>query len=255
MFPSRKATILGGAEENTRYALQFDGTDDYVTMGDITLMDGYDVYSLSYWMKTVGTTTQQPMGINKGAYNIAGDTFGGYWDSTANTGTGRFRLGHAKNFWYTNGTYANGHFVHDKWIHHVITWSNTNDRVFFYANGVQIGIDADGGDGSSDPTYESLPNTDEELTIGRQATVYLHGMITDVAVYNSELSQAEVTTIYNNGKPYDHANGVGTNLVGWWRMGDGTEKGAGSTIYDMSTNSNNGTLTNMVGNEYVLVDF
>ena len=27
-------------------------------------------------------------------------------------------------------------------------------------------------------------------------------------------------------------------------MGDGTEAGSGTTIYDMSSNSNNGTLTN-----------
>jgi hypothetical protein len=33
-----------------------------------------------------------------------------------------------------------------------------------------------------------------------------------------------------------------SNCVGWWRMGAGTENGTGTTIYDMSTNSNNGTL-------------
>ena len=32
------------------------------------------------------------------------------------------------------------------------------------------------------------------------------------------------------------------DLTLWWKMGDGTERGSGSTIYDMSTNSYNGTV-------------
>ena len=35
------------------------------------------------------------------------------------------------------------------------------------------------------------------------------------------------------------------NLRGWWRMGDGIENGSGLTIYDMSANSNNGSMENM----------
>jgi len=36
-------------------------------------------------------------------------------------------------------------------------------------------------------------------------------------------------------------------------MGDGTEAGSGTTIYDMSTNSNNGTMTNMASDDIVTV--
>ena len=34
-------------------------------------------------------------------------------------------------------------------------------------------------------------------------------------------------------------------------MGDGIENGAGTTIYDMSVNTNNGTMTNMAANDFV----
>ena len=67
-----------------------------------------------------------------------------------------------------------------------------------------------------------------------------------MAVYNSALSAGNVTSIYDGGDSYRHDTGVANaNLIGWWRMGDGAENGAGTTIYDASTNSNNCTLTNM----------
>ena len=34
-------------------------------------------------------------------------------------------------------------------------------------------------------------------------------------------------------------------------MGDGLERGSGTTIYDMSDNSNNGTMTNMAADDFV----
>ena len=33
-------------------------------------------------------------------------------------------------------------------------------------------------------------------------------------------------------------------------MGDGTERGSGTTVYDMSANSNNGTMTNFNGSDF-----
>ena len=33
-------------------------------------------------------------------------------------------------------------------------------------------------------------------------------------------------------------------------MGDGTERGSGTTVYDMSSNSNDGTMTNMDATDF-----
>ncbi len=65
----------------------------------------------------------------------------------------------------------------------------------------------------------------------------------ELAVYDKELSGAEVTTIYNSGNP-DDLNSIGPtgSLVGYWRMGDGDSY---PTINDNSANSNNGTMINM----------
>ena len=65
------------------------------------------------------------------------------------------------------------------------------------------------------------------------------------------MSSSQIKTLYNGREPYNHKEGVASSsLIGWWRMGDGTEWGAGTTIYDMSANSNNGTMTNMSADDF-----
>ena len=73
------------------------------------------------------------------------------------------------------------------------------------------------------------------------------GNIDEFAIWDVALSLSEVVDIYNGGSPENlllHFRVA--NLVAWYRMGDGTEAGTGSTVYDMSTNSNNATITNAV---------
>ena len=55
------------------------------------------------------------------------------------------------------------------------------------------------------------------------------------------ISAEEIVSIYNDGKP-NNLEGL-SGLIGWWRDGDGATY---PTIPDDSTNSNNGTMTNMV---------
>jgi hypothetical protein len=79
-----------------------------------------------------------------------------------------------------------------------------------------------------------------------QTTAARHfaGNIDELALFNSVLSADEITQLYNDGNPFDLNSDVGNytssaNLKAWWRMGDGTETGSGTTIYDMSTNDSN----------------
>lgn len=75
------------------------------------------------------------------------------------------------------------------------------------------------------------------------------GRMDEVALYNKVLSAAEVTWIYHSGAPRDLL-GVGSpsNLVGWWRMGEGDTF---PTLLDSSTGGHNGTMVNMVSGDIV----
>ena len=51
-------------------------------------------------------------------------------------------------------------------------------------------------------------------------------IITDFAVFDRELTAAEITNIYNGGKPKDESTKSG--LFAYWRL----EEGAGTTVED-----------------------
>jgi hypothetical protein len=69
------------------------------------------------------------------------------------------------------------------------------------------------------------------------------GSIDEVAIWNEALTAAEITALYNSGNELNadanYENYSSTpNLVGYWKMNEGS----GSTLTDLSGNSNNGTI-------------
>ena len=78
----------------------------------------------------------------------------------------------------------------------------------------------------------------------------LAGQINDVAVWQSQLTAAEVAVIYNSGDPTDLRVDTGdyasaSSLIGYWWMGDGDTY---PTITDHG-GSNDGTMTNMASGD------
>lgn len=77
------------------------------------------------------------------------------------------------------------------------------------------------------------------------STLHTAGNMDDLACFDSKLSDAEVTAIYNSGTPTDLTSNSGnynssSNLIGYWKF----DESSGTTIADSSTNSNNMTLVN-----------
>jgi hypothetical protein len=78
------------------------------------------------------------------------------------------------------------------------------------------------------------------------------GNINDVAVWQKQLTTAEVVEIYNSGTPTDLKVDTGNyesadDLIGYWKMGDGDTY---PTITDHG-GSNDGTMTNMTSGDIV----
>lgn len=72
---------------------------------------------------------------------------------------------------------------------------------------------------------------------------FCNGHIDEFAVYNKELNQSEVNTIYNAGSPNDlTVNGPVANLVGYWTMGDND---IFPVLSDKSASGNDGQMINM----------
>ena len=76
------------------------------------------------------------------------------------------------------------------------------------------------------------------------ASKYFDGKIDEVAVWNDELTSAEVTAIYNSGNMLNVSSDSGNyaseaNLKGYYRFNEGL----GTSLQDNSSNSNTGTIT------------
>ena len=78
----------------------------------------------------------------------------------------------------------------------------------------------------------------------------LEGELDEVSLWTVELSQSDVTAIYNSGTPTDLSSSGISGLINWWRNGDPTGTAAYPTIVDQ-VGSNNGTMTNMTDTQIV----
>ena len=133
------------------------------------------------------------------------------------------------------------------WNHYAFTYAGGSTG----ASGIKIYVN---GALSTQTTsvsglYSAMSNKTAELRVGssQQNNFYLEGNIDEFAIFNVVKSATDITDIYNSGTPDDLSSD--SNLVGYWRMGDPTGTSAYPTITDDSTNSNNGTMTNMISTD------
>ena len=252
MFPTRAMTILGGDSFRDEYSLAFDGTNEYLDCGastDIALTTGYG--SIGGWFKPVDDTNSmfivsRGTGLTSGG-NISSGVCG--WSFNRYNGNDQLYF----DTYYDDGdgtttrrSISEGNLVIGEWYHFVGTREQSGSDTIhkLYLNGAQIGSDLTVPSGAGN----NLNDDDHNFLIGAKngGATPMDGNISEILFYNKVLSASEVATIYNGREPYNHKEGIASgNLQAWWRMGDGLERGSGTTIHDMSDNSNNGTMTNM----------
>jgi hypothetical protein len=229
---SNNLTSSGAPINLDRWSLAFDGGNDYVDCGtSATLRTA--AFSVAVWVQF----TSAAIGANHGIVSSArSDTDLGLSLTKKSNNKCEFRIGNGSTLQAIHATTA---MVADTWYHLVFTYDG--DDVTVYQDTVLEDTDS----------FADYSVSDVRFAIGLYygnntgSTLFL-GSISDVAYYNTALSQSQVTTIYNNRNGYNHSTGTANaNLAGWWRMGDGAENATGTTIYDASANSNNGTMTNM----------
>ena len=218
------------------YSVNLDGTNDYIDCGgvsDFSFTDGAgndSAFSISAWVKFDS--------INR-ARVISKDTSTStreYLFGTNNSNKVNMLLGTGHvNLDVQNNTTLNT----TDWFHVVATYDGSET-----ASGLKVYVNADASSltNNSAGSYAGMSLSGGNLEIGRFANghSFLNGLVDEIAVFSSELSSAQVTSIYNNGVPN---NITSLSPLGWWRMGD-NDGGTGTTITDQGSGGNNGTLTN-----------
>lgn len=202
---------LGGATN----ALSFDGSNDYINLGAWTPGTRWSVQA---WV--------QPQGYLSGRHTIAGG-FGGCMDWGIVMSDGRFGVA-TRPPGGCSVTYAAPDFpVLGAWYHVAASCDGTN--AYLYVNGV---LAASGPVEVNYSPYAGGTWIGGEICCGGNN---FPGLIQEVSVWNRPLTQAEIAGIM-----VTNLTGAETNLLGYWRLKEGT----GTTVADASPQNRTGTLVN-----------
>lgn len=219
--------------------LMFDGSDDYVSIGDNDKLEAGTNFSISLWFTNLDTDTSE--NYLAGKYN-SGNNAWLLGKSLLEAGDFGFQVRTAAGVnataSVTSQQYNDGNWHHVEGI-------KSGTTLYLYVDGNQVGSG----------TNASLTTTSgsADVYIGSHTgTVPWKGRIDDVKIYPYARSAAQVKTDYNAGKAHmGSVKGVGAalgnnnkngeflseGLVGYWKMNENT----GTTALDASGNGN--TLT------------
>ena len=235
------SNAIGGASAResfiNNYSVELDGIDAYVDCGTNSSLnfERTDTFSYSVWVKrnTTGTThtllsKMAPTGNRRGMMFILNSSNVVAVMLRTDTSFTSQRL-------FIKSTTT---ITDTDWHHIVFTYdgSSTIAGCKIYIDGVSDTLNSDG-------TLSATIENTAPFLIGALSTAPLlpaDAFMDEVAVFDSELSASDVSSIYNGngaGKPGDLSS---FNPLSWWRF----EEGSGTTAADSGSASNTGTLEN-----------
>ena len=224
--------LHGVIDQTQSSVLDFDGSNDYVTLPDFSYLDDmsfsawFKIDSRNYWERIFDFG-------NGGSGDIFLSTMGGRTNGNLELTMHPFGATYTIN---PGITCDDG-----EWHHVVFTYDKGGSGMVLYIDGQNVGSNSynthsfsDFGGGQN--FYLGKANWNDP---------YYDGKMEDVGLFNKALSASEVTSIYNGGSNFnlntnnDNYNSS-ANLIGYWRM----DEGVGNTLYDDSGNENHATIFN-----------
>jgi len=199
------------AELYSGKALDFDGVNDVVNIGaeggtynDFTLVCNLKTSYASDFQSIFSTGSVQDFYINP---------------------TGQVRVFIGASYDTTNFPRVNS----GEWVNFVFTRSGSTGS--FYYNGVLVE--------TLTISTTALNNTDVRIGTNQYGSYPFNGEMAGVKLFNTALTDAQVTDLYNNPEKVVPTGVDNTALKLWIPM----QEGAGTTAYDGSGNGNHGTIS------------
>lgn len=230
-----------GPSFSNALSTDFDGSTNKVVFSAVSALNlsQYSNWAFSCWLKT--SASQVGAIAGNWEYTPSAER---QWLAFMNAnGTFTFFLstnGSAQTSYTTGATWNDG-----AWHHLVCTYQTGSVPVIY-----KDGSSTSHGSGTPAPALYNVVNPMVFGCVGDAgSTQHYLGRTDEVSIWTKTLSSGEVSEIYNSGAPTSlTSHSAAANLLGWWRMGDGDTY---PTISDNSSNSNNGTMTNMASGDFV----
>jgi hypothetical protein len=209
-------------------ALSFDGTNDYVTMGDIAAAEGGNQVTAAAWIKQNGSTNERHV-LDKGGCTGSSTNS---WELMVISGEPVFYI----PAYGGSATGAGVNVSDNAWHHLVGTYDGVTIRI--YSDGSLVGTQAASVTlGSDTSAVEVGGNCNGGGSCA--GSCYWNGQIDEARVYDRALSDDEIRQLYRLSTP----TGTDTSLKGYWSF-NGADMN-GTTAYDRSGAGNDGALTGM----------
>ena len=191
------ASAAAPSFSNTK-SIDLDGVDDFVNIADnanLSFGDGSNdsPFSISCWFKVSAVGSTQYI-VNKRLIASSSSNRYEYALYIGTSGNVNFAVYDAASV-VRRGRKSSSSIVSiDTWYNLIGTYNgvggtNAQAGLKVYLNGVQV----DNADNNNN-TYVAMHNTSEAFKIGSNTS----GIVDEVAIFNSELSASDVTTIYNS---------------------------------------------------------
>lgn len=237
IYPSllREDTV---PEANTYY-LPLNGTTQYASASVTTPSFADTSFTISMWVRVTFGAVHPLFNITPGGKSAPLI----YLDITSSNEL-RFVVNNGtSNLIDQTSTAAIPSELSDTWMNVVVILDKGND-ITFMVNGAKA------GDVVTE-TESTVLSITGDIFLGNRNLAFLNGSLDTTAIWREVLNETEIIALYNAGQTVDVTSDAGDysssgGLVAWYKMGDGTEAGTGSTIYDMSGDSrdpNNLTIT------------
>ena len=220
------------------YVFNFDGSNDYIDCGNITALNSQSAFSTSAWINYSGTPTTSSHIILSGGSSATNR----FWVQLKSSTEIRYGSGSASAYDVTVSTMSSGTWYHIATVHN-------GTSLDIYINGIK--------QGATITVVAPSTQIGNNFKIGEYFSPvgYLwNGQLSNVAVFNTVLSTANIETIYNNGSPLTSMSGF-TSLVAWYKLNAAdTFDGTDWTINDYGSGGNDGTSSGMTSSNLVVSD-
>ncbi|MBE9072706.1 Calx-beta domain-containing protein [Microcystis sp. LEGE 08355] len=212
----------------TGKALSFDGSNDYIALGNPNALQITENQTIELWIKPNHFNYRQNP-FNKawggeGTLTLEGNV------SWAADGTVHYYYGVTGRDWGSSGINyqafnTNQSLNINQWSHLAVVRDFSNQKLSWYINGVKVN--------ETYTIFNSATPSNNPIYIGTGYTNYFNGLIDEVLIWNKTRTQAEIQADMNR-----QLTGNETGLVGYWNFNEGL----GNTVTDLTNNHNNGTV-------------
>lgn len=203
-------------------SLVLNGSTQYVGFGDNLDIERTDAFSLSMWVKFASFGSSQSL-FSKQDTNSP--YRGPIW-TVNDASTSIFQLNNTDGSNAIDRRFTSISLSTNTWYHMVLTYSGSSA-----ATGVKLyinGVEQTGSTTTSNLNATTVNSINANLGgYGDGSALFFNGKMTEVSFWSSELSQANVTELYNSGSPTDLSITAISGNTHWYKMADNVNDSVG----------------------------